>query len=109
MSKGELPVPYLIAIVVGIIVIGILVYMFITKTGIFQGFTLEQECRAKLHLWCSKWELNGWSSDWEQKNPFASGGGNVNVFAPECSQFSWAHVSRPEDCQKILGIKTTVT
>ncbi|RLI73191.1 hypothetical protein DRP04_16100 [Archaeoglobales archaeon] len=103
MSKGAMPVPYIIAIVIGIIVIGVLAYMFVTKTGIFSGFTSEQECKAKLKVWCTQWQLSGFDPLWPHDNPFASG--QDNDFAPECRSFSWARNPSRDDCEKELGLK----
>lgn len=94
MTKGQMPVPYIIAIVIGIIVIGILLYMFVTKTGVFSGFVLESECKAKLKTYCIKWADAGWG-------PYIS----FIEYAPECTGLNWEIDQNA--CRKELGLPTT--
>ncbi|MCD6402858.1 MAG: hypothetical protein J7K98_00840 [Candidatus Aenigmarchaeota archaeon] len=114
MSKGQMPIPYLIAIIIGIIVIAVLVYMFVTKTGIFSGFTGEQECKAKAQAYCMEWSLHGWTEDRCGEGE-TCGPNQFEKFGrkyPECKQFSW--VSKLDSdateegknwCKEQFGIK----
>ena len=89
MSKGAMPVPYLIAIIIGIIVIGVLVYMFVTKTGIFAGFSGEKECYARAEAYCMEWSLHGWTDDRCGEGESGCEFVEFKVKAPECKQFAF--------------------
>lgn len=76
MSKGELPVPHIIAIVLGIVVLALLGYWFFSQGGIFGGATTEATCRSKLLQYCIAWSAcnyedacrPGGSRFYEEKN-----------------------------------------
>lgn len=53
MKKGALPIPYIIALILGVIVVGVLAYWFIS-TAIKGGKTGESaECTAKRVEFCT--------------------------------------------------------
>lgn len=64
-SKGSIPIPYIIAIIFGIVVIAILAYWFFTTTGGVGGATQEVECETALFEFCMSWIRNG-----EDNKPF---------------------------------------
>lgn len=95
MSKGALPLPYIVAIVFAVIVIAIIAYMFFTQTGIFSKSVNEEYCGAKRLKYCFDWKVAGGGEDNKPKG----GWGN---YAPECKDF-FADVTT-SDCEA-LGIK----
>jgi len=93
MSKGALPLPYIVAIIFAVIVIALIAYMFFTQTGIFSGVVNKENCEAKRLKYCFDWKIAG-----EANKPK---GGWAN-YAPGCTSF-FADVTTP-DCEQ-LGIK----
>jgi hypothetical protein len=65
LSKGSIPIPYIIAIIFGIIVIAVLAYWFFTTTGGVGTATQEAECEAALFEFCMNWIRAG-----EDNKPF---------------------------------------
>ena len=61
MSKGALPVPYLVALIIAVVIIGVLVYMFLTHTGIFQGTVSKEYCEALRFKVCFEWQKNNYA------------------------------------------------
>ncbi|MBI4010264.1 MAG: hypothetical protein HY361_03695 [Candidatus Aenigmarchaeota archaeon] len=57
MSKGEIPVGYIVAIVLGVIVIVLLGYLFFVQSGNFTGTISEQTCIGKLLSYCNFWSV----------------------------------------------------
>lgn len=61
MSKGEVPIAYIIALILGIAVVALLGYwFFVMQAGGSASMNLEQ-CRAKAYEYCSTWASNGYS------------------------------------------------
>jgi hypothetical protein len=62
-TKGELPVPYIAALIIAIIVIGVLIYWFfiLTKEPI-NTFTLAS-CQARASIYCTSWATTGYNLD----------------------------------------------
>jgi hypothetical protein len=56
MPKGEIPVPYIVALILAIIVIAVVAYMFFTQTGLFSGGSNEQQCNVKTVQYCLGWK-----------------------------------------------------
>ena len=60
MSKAELPVSHIIAIILGVIVLGLLGY-FLYTNFIKAGSTVTEEtCRSKFTQFCSLWSVTGY-------------------------------------------------
>lgn len=53
-NKGDVPVPYIIAIILGLIVIGGLIYIFLGQTK----QTPKEACNAKMGAFCSLWAIS---------------------------------------------------
>ncbi len=87
-EKKGIATPYLVAIILGIIIIGAITYMFINQIGIFTRTGLEQQCRSKEVIYCNEKPADVL---------FTS-------FAPECAEFGWAMSVSPDslECQRIL-------
>ena len=97
MSKGALPVPHIIAILLGIIVVALLGYWFYTTGGSFSGAASETACRGKLLQYCTFWSGNGYK---DKPIGFTEGFYVVNK---DCE----AHKSKigedtKDTCQKLL-------
>lgn len=50
--KGEIPVAYIVAIILAVIVIGLIGYWLIVNVGIFGGASSEKVCQATLMEKC---------------------------------------------------------
>lgn len=52
MRKAMMPVPYIIALIIGVIVVSVLAYWFISSSGKGSCVGKEAECRARVLEWC---------------------------------------------------------
>ena len=52
-KKAAVSMPYIVAAVLGVLIIGIIGYWFFTSTGIFGGAIIETACKAKLVTCCA--------------------------------------------------------
>jgi hypothetical protein len=80
MPKGEIPVPYIVALILALIVIAIIAYMFFTRTGPFSNAADASVCKSKEHQYCFEWGVKS-SSYQEDKRPKS-----WDEYAPGCSQ-----------------------
>lgn len=108
MKKGAIPVHYIIALILGIIVVGLLGYWFFVLGGRIPGQVSETDCRTKQHAYCTEWSANGYDldnkpdgKDFSEDCPTTS----ADVYAPECCSFSWATTMSDDDteCKRLLG------
>ena len=53
MKKGAMPVPYIVAIILAVIIIGLLGYWLIVELNIFNIYSSEELCRAKIMGACA--------------------------------------------------------
>jgi len=91
VRKGAVPVPYIIALILGIIVVGLLAYWFFILGGKIPGITTEQWCNERKFSFCTQWSECGYGTscypgDW---SGFASGCLEIGIGEPsstECSQ-----------------------
>jgi hypothetical protein len=58
MRKG-VAVPYIIALILGIVVIGLLGYWFFVLGGQAGGTATSQGCNTKIASWCQQWSIDG--------------------------------------------------
>jgi hypothetical protein len=81
MAKGELPVPYIVALILAVIVIAIIAYLLFTY---FSGSNSElkiSQCKGKQTQYCLEWYKN--SPDYDAlKSP-----GNWETYAPGCTSY----------------------
>ena len=62
-SKGALPVPYIAALIIAIIVIGVLIYwFFILSKEPTNAFT-QAQCQARASIYCTSWATTGYGFD----------------------------------------------
>jgi hypothetical protein len=50
--KGEMPVPYIVALILAAIVLGLIIFWFVTSGGDFFSTVSEGKCKAKLMEVC---------------------------------------------------------
>ncbi len=92
-KTGAVPVPYIIALVLAIIVIALISYWFFVLGGDFGGIITEKACEAKKLAYCSEWKTTGTEPD---PGEFTTTCGSItdtnreNYYAPECCRFQWA-------------------
>ncbi len=58
MSKGTLPVPHIIAIVLGIAILGLMGYLFFQQTGSLGRESSRQDCLLAVAQYCSFYDPN---------------------------------------------------
>jgi len=104
VRKGAIPVPYIIALILGIVVVGLLAYWFFILGGKIPGQASEAECRIKENQYCTAWSATGYATkpgdlDFSEACPTTS----ADVYAPECCSFSWARNVDETECKRVLG------
>lgn len=63
--KGELPIPYIVGIIIAVAVIAVIIYIFLTQTNIWQDVVIRKYCEAKAFEYCNKPEdaRGDWPTD----------------------------------------------
>jgi len=114
MGKGDVPVPYIVALVLAIVVIGLVVFWLYFSGGDFYKTISEYSCRSKMAAYCNQWKLGG-----DAPNPYFGGSPmddcpvsqsraeSGDIYAPECCDFSWAIGDMRESCG--IGAATGTT
>ncbi len=59
MSKAAIAVPYIIALVIGLIILAVMVYLFLRASG--SGKLSTEECRSRFIEWCGMCSNLRWS------------------------------------------------
>ena len=100
MSKG-VAIPYIIAVLLGIAVIGIIGYWFFFLGGSLGGEVSSADCQRKLVTYCSIWLGQGYSGT-------SPGVGDWDDYAIGCSKIGIAAPTKGRDgsvqkCNDVLG------
>ncbi len=104
-KKGAIPIPYIIALILGIVVLAIVAYWLFFSSGQFGGTISEASCRAKKMAYCNAWRINGWAEKPNGVDDFSTACNGIDednrdkYYAPECCRFEWAHSMTLEKCQ----------
>jgi len=98
--KGALPVPYIVAIIIAILVIAVLVYWFFVLSN--EGTTTSSEtiCRGKEIAYCTQWSATGYNPDSQP------GKKDFSLWASDCVSYSWAKSVNPTACRQVLNQQT---
>lgn len=106
--KGEMPIPYIIALILGVIVLGLLAYWLYTGGLGFDSTVRESTCRTKVGFYCNSWKTNSYDTEKKPSNQdFSNICGDINAvnrddyYAPECCSFSWAQAVTAIACQSL--------
>lgn len=97
MKKGAIPVHYIIALILGIIVVGLLGYWFFVLGGRIPGLVTKTWCDERKHSYCTEWQKVGFESgrepaDWDG---YATGCTEIGIGEPTSTE-----------CQRLLiGLK----
>ena len=97
MNKGQIPVPYIIALLLGIAVVAILGYWFFVLGGKIPGQATESWCKIKENTWCSEYSATDYSTE--------PTGGEWGDYAPGCVAIGF---TKPDEtaCRTLLvGLK----
>jgi len=89
MSKGALPLPYIVALIFAIIVVAAVAYLFFTGVWEFPWVTEQQKCEAMKLRYCNDWKTAG-----EEPS------GGWDGYAPGCRDYEVA-VDSSDDCSRI--------
>lgn len=102
--KKAIAIPYVVAIILGIIIVGVIGYWLFLLYGGGVGTASEAVCRSKLLTYCSEWAETGYSVKPGGKEFSKACGeeGVSNTYAPECCAYSWASDVTSGNCQKVL-------
>jgi hypothetical protein len=116
-QKGAVPIPYIIALLLGIAVVAIIGYWFFILGGEWGGETTLQGCRRKATTYCVAWQTAGYGVDDGIPDLGTSSGwfGGEDQY-PECKAhretIGFTGTNAVEDeavCRGIMGIPTTTT
>jgi len=98
MAKGEIPIGYIIALVLGVAVVAILGYWFLLVQGAGGTQMSDIECKNKAFMYCTMWSANGYDINTGTQTPSLSviNGGDMwfaktgvsNNYAPGCMSFT---------------------
>ena len=112
MNKGAVPIPYIIALLLGIAVVAILGYWFFVLGGAIGGEVTLATCQTRAHTYCAGWQFLGYDYDSETDDPI------VDWFSdnyPECTSyqttlgFTGGAATHIQACQRILGGESVTT
>jgi len=109
MQKGAIPVPYIVALILGIVIIALLGYWFFVLGGRLPGQATEGVCREKALVWCSEWSGTGYDASGFVGFSTTCGAEDIaSYYAPECcsyAPFNTMSTAGPAQaaCQQILG------
>ncbi|MDI6798880.1 MAG: hypothetical protein QMD12_02705 [Candidatus Aenigmarchaeota archaeon] len=98
MKKGAVPIPYIIGLILGIIIVGLLGYWFFVLGGRLPGVITEQECNKRKTEYCTKWSVWGYAED---RKP----GGGWNDYAPGCKEIGIDVPDKTECIRLFVGLK----
>ena len=118
--KGQIPVAYIVALILGVAVVALLGYWFFVQGGRFGGTVSLETCNAKKMSYCSQWQVKGFPSKTDgvphsyswlkpsdcsiNEDAFWGKAGDWNkCFAPGCREIG---VEPPgiDECRELLGI-----
>jgi len=93
-KKGALPVPYIVAMILAVVVIAIVVYWLFFAYGEGGNAITDATCVAKKMKYCNEWRLNSWG-DLPGGKEFSASCESVkdnrgSYYAPECCSIDWA-------------------
>ena len=100
-----MPIPYIIALVLGIVVLGLLAYWLYTGGVGFDKIISESTCRAKLGFYCNSWKINTFDEKKKPNNQDFSKACPIDAaekdkyYAPDCCSFPWAREVTAASCQ----------
>lgn len=118
MAKGEVPIAYIIALILGIAVVAVLGYWFFVLQGQGGGEINLDQCRNKAFTYCSMYRDNGYTQNADTKVPslgFIGGEkwfsktskDGVVGYAPACSTFGVLTdkdaTTLATECEALLG------
>lgn len=106
--KGAVPIPYIIALLLGIAIIAIIGYWFFVLSGQWGLETNLAQCKTKATTYCAIWSQTGYASDNDEPN-FSLGWFSEQY--PECtsylSQLGFSDKSSAstdsQACESIMG------
>ena len=99
MRKGAVPIPYLIAIILGVVVIALLGYWFFVTGGSLSASITKGECDNKLMIYCIEWSSN----NYVEVPDF----GDWSTYASGCQTHHPNDLTLKTKCQTLLGQPTT--
>ena len=68
-TKGAVPIPYIIALLLGIAVVAIIGYWFFVLSGQTGGELTFADCKTRATTYCAEWSQAGYAVDSETGEP----------------------------------------
>lgn len=112
MSKGDLPVAHVVAIILGIIVIALLGYLIYTNFTKSTGTISEETCKAKLIQYCTLWSFCNYEPTKKDAKGSIIGGcqpNNADFYDkknnPDCDTYKakLGYTGNPDECRNLLN------
>ena len=95
-KKGAIPVPYIVAILLGVVVIALIGLWFFTTTGTGSGVASEAACNAKKVAYCQELVARGTATLVSSSDVEDACEGFMGTFDDNFGD--------PEKCREFLGI-----
>jgi hypothetical protein len=105
MAKGALPVPYIVALIIAIIVIAVLIYWFFIISGKPWEEFRKDQCTARAVAYCTTWAPTGYAYD-EDGSPMLVGKWEEDKLGGEgCAKDGIITTVSKDYCQTLLAAK----
>lgn len=99
MRKGAIPVPHIIALVLGIIVVGLLAFWFFILGGRLPGETDQARCNTLIHQYCTAWSACGYDAACAPSLDETA----WNAYAPACNAIN-TPIPTSYSCKLVMGL-----
>jgi len=88
-SKGAVPVPYIIALILGAMVLGFITYSLFYSNSEFSKSMREKKCEYQKMMYCNGDQMKEFAPDsCEEKDE--DDYNSLDYYAPDCCEFDWA-------------------
>lgn len=109
--KGALPVPYIVALIIAIIVIAVLIYWFLVLGGKGTDQATFRLCQGKVFTYCSQWAGCNYQDSCQPKDKTGNGADFFDL-NPDCVPFRGSpnglpSAINPTQCKAFFGQQTS--
>jgi hypothetical protein len=95
--KGQIPIPYIIGLLLGIVVVAILGYWFFVLGGRIPGQVTESWCSVKKQKYCREWSICDFGTVCKP--------GRWRDYAPGCEGIGIGAPDKTECSKLLIGLK----
>lgn len=104
--KAELPIPYILAIILLVIVLAIVAWWLYTGGVGFDVVSSDAVCKAKLGFYCNQYALDNYQAK-PSGQDFSAACGSITkenkgtFYAPDCCSYDYALAVSQASCQSL--------